>query len=285
MLLYEVILTVGCLCFVLFYALYMGNQYFDSDIELVLWQQQQKKKLQRKSFALCSRQHNRSHRSAVSFLEPVYTNLEAEWLFLLHATDGTHTPVLGTHMYDAFALICSPAETRARGLVHAPPPLSQGCLYTEMHLEAFSSALPACPLRSLCPPHQCYLALFYWQSSLLLVLLLSPHHAHTSRYARWVSLSWFVFKCVWSPCRPTVNTVLAVLCLKPPFKLTESRGTRLHPWIFLSLWTFLPSIRPLSRVMRLCVTTWPHQQPRSPGVGRDVGSACLHRLTSCRGHI
>ena len=60
-----------------------------------------------------------------------------------------------------------------RGFVHLPRSHRAICLLF-VHRNANPSiypALPACPLRSLCSPHQRYLALFYWQSLLLVLFV------------------------------------------------------------------------------------------------------------------
>lgn len=121
----------------------------------------------------------------VSFFEPIYTNLKAEWLSLLCATDSTHDSTHGKHaqVYDVFVLICSPAGTQYGGLCTslALTGLFVVCLYAENANLSIYPALPACPLRSLCSP----------SSTLPRIILLtvvtfgsvvSAHHIHTSRY-------------------------------------------------------------------------------------------------------
>lgn len=85
----------------------------------------------------------------------IYTNLKAEWHPL------PLTAPASAHVYYLFVLICSPAYTPQRGFEHLP--LSHRAIsLLSAHRNANLSiypALPASPLRSLCSPHQCYLAL------------------------------------------------------------------------------------------------------------------------------
>lgn len=135
----------------------------------------------------------------VSFFEPIYTNLKAEWLSLLCATDSTHHSTHGKHaqVYDVFVLICSPAGTQYGGLCTslALTGLFVVCLYAENANLSIYPALPACPLRSLCSP----------SSTLPRIILLtvvtfgsvvSAHHIHTSRYTHCFVVVVFLVICV-----------------------------------------------------------------------------------------
>lgn len=171
----------------------MGYQYFDSDIELALWQKKRRNfNTEGFAFALYNIIRFTALQSYGLFSESIYTNLKAERLSLLSATDSTH--ISTRYTCASVRCICSDLFTSwnpGRGFMHLPHSHRAICLLF-VHRNANLSiypALPAFPLRSLCSPHQRYLALFYWQFLLLLVLLPFLRHIHTSRYAHWVLFS------------------------------------------------------------------------------------------------
>lgn len=106
---------------------------------------------------------------ACQFFKRIYTNLRAEGLFALCHWQHRHQHTVHMHKaWDLFVLICSPAA-KAKECMHLPCS-HRAIRLLFVHRNANLSiypALPACPLRSLCPSHQCYLALFCWQSLVL----------------------------------------------------------------------------------------------------------------------
>lgn len=144
--------------------------------------------------------------------------------------------------------------------------------------------MPACPLRSLCSPYQCYLASFYWQSLLLLVLLLFLHHIHTSRYGHWVLFLCFLLICVKKT--PLCLAANSFSCFM--LETTCQMIPHLDGLPEYSPLTSLP-IRPLdppavTATKSGCASLHANMTAQAAKVARHrymgAGCGCLHRLTS-----